>query len=166
MQNVNVSAVSVNHVFESAGFQIRGKRANCPFCSGSSRLTVSLTGEGLWYCHRCGRGGHIRNLGRELGIALPAPRVRKADTPKREFREWLSRKYSAMARLEHQLRIRAQWASVCLRFDPNHEPAWQALADFYHAERRLAEFFEAAADKIGRYQLYKKWRRRMRNENS
>src|SRR5258708_26715228 len=69
--SVNVAAILVK-----SGYRIRGRRADCPRCSGHSRLTVSFTDDGRFYCHRCGKGGNVRGLARRLGVTLPPPRLR------------------------------------------------------------------------------------------
>jgi hypothetical protein len=39
------------------------------------------------------------------------------------------------------------------------EPAWNALAEWHHAERSFTVFWQSATDKIGRYWLYRFWRK-------
>lgn len=129
-------------ILERAGYRIHGSRANCPHCTGHSRLTVSFTTDGLYYCHRCSRGGHVCQLSRAQGISLPAPRVRLADIPKKAFREWLHHKMTEMADRECRLSRRARWAMRALEYFPNWELAWSALADFYHARRNFQDFWE------------------------
>jgi len=51
-----------------AGFRVRtARRADCPSCTGSSRMTVAFAGE-VYFCHRCKRTGNRRTLARELGL--------------------------------------------------------------------------------------------------
>jgi hypothetical protein len=145
-------------VWEAAGFELRGNRATCPFCEGDRNLTVAIRGE-LFYCHRCHRGGNIRQLAGSHGVTLPPPRVRKADKPKAAFRAWLSAKMTKMALREHRTYRRAVWAAVALSDVPDFEPAWSALADWYHAERYFRLFWESTSDRLGRLELYKSWRR-------
>ena len=148
-------------ILESAGFQVRGTRATCPFCEGRRKLTVAIHGE-LFYCHRCQRGGNVRQLARSQGLNLPPPRVRKANGPKLAFRAWLSAKMSQMANLECQLARRAEWAKAALAFYPDHEAAWEALARWHHSERMFAMFWESASDKTGRFWMYRQWRKHAR----
>jgi hypothetical protein len=157
----NKSALAAHVILEREGFEIRGRRATCPYCGPQHTrrsLTVAIHGE-LFFCHRCHRGGSVRTLGRKQGIALPAPRVRLADRPKAEFRAWLSAKYGEMADLEYRLRRKAALAHIALGYFPDFAPAWNALAELYHHEHQLSVFFESACDKIGRYGMYRHWRR-------
>jgi hypothetical protein len=153
------SALSPELILTSARFRVRGKRADCPFCEGHRRLTVSLHGE-LYYCHRCQRGGNVRGLARSRGLTLPPPRVRKANGPKLAFRAWLAAKMSEMTNRERRLARRAEWAKAALAFYPDHEGAWEALAAWHRSERVFAMFWESASDKCGRYWLYRNWRKR------
>jgi hypothetical protein len=146
-------------ILERAGFRdFRGNRATCPHCEGRRRHTVSVRGE-LFYCHRCQRGGNVRRLARQQGLKLSSPRIRLADRPKTEFRKWLSVKMAELANQERRLYRRAEWAKVVLSYYPDMEPAWNALADWYHAERAFLSFWESATDRIGRYWLYRSWRK-------
>jgi hypothetical protein len=154
-------SVNVQTVLSTAGFtNFRGARCDCAFCDGGSHLTVSIREDkGLYHCFRCGKGGSIRGLARQQGLHLPPPRIRKADRPKAEFRAWLSQKAREMADLEYRLYCRVRWARACLRYYPEHEGAWSALADFYNNEHRFQTFWESACDKIGQYWMYRAWRR-------
>ncbi len=68
------SEFTMPELLERSGYRIHGRRADCVHCKGQSRLTASFTDE-LYYCHRCGRGGNLRTLARELGLETgPAPR--------------------------------------------------------------------------------------------
>jgi hypothetical protein len=156
---------NVHAVLEASGYRIRGQRADCPYCTGHARLTVALRGE-LFYCHRCARGGHIRQLARSMNIALPAPRVRLADIPKNQFRLWLAKKMSEMSRAEYALVKARKHALDYLEFFPSDqqdpqtcELAWAAIARYYHRERYFQTFWDYANDRIGRVSLYKTWRK-------
>src|SRR5258708_29896647 len=51
-----------------AGFRVRtARRADCPSCTGRSRMTVAFIGE-VYFCHRCKRTGSRESLARELGL--------------------------------------------------------------------------------------------------
>ncbi len=152
-----MSALSYDSAFRAAGFVVRGSRSSCPFCDGRSRSTVAIK-EGLWHCHRCLRGGHIGKLAREYGIELPAPRVRKANILKAQFREWLEAKMTELANCEHQLARRAALAIVALASFPDMNSAWTALAEYYANKQLFERFWQSASDKIGRYWLYRQWR--------
>lgn len=141
----------------AAGFRVRGHRADCVHCHGSSRLTVAFTRD-VAYCHRCGWTSSARRLARAQGRTVPVRRIGRARIRKKEFHEWLSKTYSQIAELEYRLHRKAKLARVALTFFPDFEPAWQALADLYHNERRFELFFESGQDKIGRFELYRAWR--------
>ena len=134
-----MSALSYDSAFRAAGFVVRGSRSSCPFCDGRSRSTVAIK-EGLWHCHRCLRGGHIGKLAREYGIELPAPRVRKANILKAQFREWLEAKMTELANCEHQLARRAALAIVALASFPDMNSAWTALARVLREQAAVRAF--------------------------
>ena len=162
MQTVAQSfdSVNVRAILTAAGYSVRGRnRANCPNCSGHSRLTVSFTNDGRFFCHRCGKGGHVRSLARNQGIELPAPRIRLSDVPKNQFRVWLSQKMSEMSSEEYKLTRRWRYAVAALQSFPEMDHAWQALADYYHKQRYFELFWESASDRCGRYWIYRAWRR-------
>jgi hypothetical protein len=144
-------------ILQTAGFRVLGTRADCPFCEGHRKLTVAVHGE-LFYCHRCQRGGSVRQLAREQGLTFPRPRVRKANQRKAAFRVWLSQKMSEMSREEHRLYRRVEWALAALNFYPDMTAAWSALAEWYNAQRKFEVFWQSANDKVGRYWLYRSWR--------
>jgi hypothetical protein len=145
-------------ILEQAGFVLRGRRATCPYCEGRRGSTVAITDD-LYYCHRCHRGGHVRSLARQLGHALPPPRTRKTNIPKTQFRAWLTNKMQQLTNEERRLSRRAEWAKAALTFYPDMQEAWTALAAWYHAERNFKIFWESASDNVGRYWLYRAWRK-------
>ncbi len=157
----NQSAVNNLHVFERAGYRIRNNRADCPSCEGHARLTVAIHGD-LFFCHRCHRGGNVRELARSQGLQFPQRRLRLADLPKKWFRQWLSEKSSEMAQRERRLYRQASYAHACLQFYPQHEGAWEVLRELYSEQRRFQRFWGLASDRIGRFQLYRWWRREWR----
>ena len=154
-----VNNLSTVAILTRAGYRVRGKRADCPTCAGGSRLTVSFTTDGRFFCFRCGKGGHIRQLARRQGLSLSEPRIGKASIKKMEFKRWLARKTSEMSREEHWLSRRREYAVAALEFFPDMPEAWQALADYYHAEQTFAEFWQHCSDRCGRYWLYRHWRK-------
>ncbi len=161
VSNVSAFCCSVNNnaIFERAGFRnVRRGRGDWPFCAGHRHGTVALK-DSLWFCHRCGRGGHVRQLARDLGVALPPPRIRLADIPKRAFREWLSAEMTRMADQERRLYANVRWARVALAYYPQMEAAWQALSEYYHRVHEFNRFWERASDRLGRFHLYREWRR-------
>jgi hypothetical protein len=130
-------------LLEAAGFHIHGRRAQCIHCQGHSRLTVSFTDE-VYFCHRCGKGGNIRTLSRQLGRALPqqTPEQRRAQTLAKEFTSWRNAAHALLVREYEYMRLQAGIARLVLRADPGCEEAWDLLARFYDAER----YFLAAFD--------------------
>ena len=156
-RNSAVNTISFTDLLERAGYRVHGNRADCPQCSGHSRLTVAIRGE-VYYCHRCKIGGNVRTIARRHGLSLPPPRLRLADQPKAEFRQWLSAQMNAMSRQEYRLYRRKIWGEAALSFYHDFEPAWCALARWYQQERAFALFWETVTDKIGRYGLYRAWR--------
>jgi hypothetical protein len=153
------SSVNVEAVLTNSGYRIRGRRADCPYCSGHSRLTVSFTDDGRFYCHRCARGGHIRSLAPVQGITLPPPRVRAANIPKMQFCAWLSEKMTVLADEERKAHKKLEWANTALFFYDDFESAWDFLAWFYARRCIWQTFWESATDNVGRYWLYRAWRR-------
>jgi hypothetical protein len=39
------------------------------------------------------------------------------------------------------------------------DEAWQALADYYHRQHFFEQFWIHASDKVGRFWLYRAWRK-------
>jgi hypothetical protein len=150
-------------ILEAAGYRVRGRRADCPRCEGHSRLTVSLT-KRLFYCHRCGVGGRISDLVRSQGISIPPRRYGRAHLWKTLFHARFNDRYVELANEERVLHKRARLAHVCLSYYPDHETAWQVLADLYHRERKIQNFFDLAHDKLGIRHLYRVWRLRTRSK--
>src|SRR5262249_38050785 len=130
-------------LLEMAGFRIRSaNRADCAHCSGSSIRTVSFTSE-VAHCFRCGCAAHRGGLANCVRLLRsdPASRVklraelrhrRAAESTLGRFERWrgerirqLSTQYRLLGRtlLAHEILLR--W--------PTCEPAWEALASFYHA---------------------------------
>lgn len=154
------SSVNVRAILISAGYSIHGRnRASCPHCSGHSRLTVAFTNDGRFFCHRCGKGGHVRSVAREQGISIPPTRIRKANIPKAAFRRWLSQEMIMLSNEERVAYKRMAWAKSALYFYPEFEPAWAFLRWFCERRHTWAYFWERATDNIGRLALYRAWRR-------
>jgi hypothetical protein len=156
----------VNAILRSAGFEIHRKRATCPSCSpqhARPSLTVAIDSDkGVWYCHRCGVGGSIRQLARAQGIILPPRRRGLAILRKQFFESWLKEKMSELSKEEHRLHKKARLAVVALSFPElrEFEPAWEALRKLYDRERVFENFWSKATSKIGRYGLYRGWRKK------
>jgi hypothetical protein len=148
---------SLQSLLLSAGFNVRGKRADCAYCSGSARLTVSFNNE-VAFCHRCKWTANRYQLAKGLGQAVSPRKIGNAEIRKKKFFDWLSLRYRQMANLERMTVRKARLALSVLEKYPDCEPAWTALARFYHVERYLRIFFEAAQDRVGRLELYRAWR--------
>ncbi len=140
--NVQAGSESVNHIFtallERDGYQISGRRARCPHCTGSRRLTVAI-GASVTYCHRCKRWENVRSLSRKFNIAIPEESAGHRDARRRAglFAEWVATCERMLLAHLGRLRARARWARVALVYDVEHEQAWTALANFYHQEAEL-----------------------------
>jgi hypothetical protein len=125
-------------LLEQAGFRIRGRRADCPHCEGSSRLTVSFNDE-VAFCHRCKWTGNLRSISRQFGIAV-APETaqhREARARVKQFEQWRSTCHRILADRFRDFGLRAERARQELALFPDCEPAWTALADFYHNEASM-----------------------------
>jgi hypothetical protein len=141
-QNFNVSS----HL-ELAGFRLRGRRAECIHCQGRSRWTVSFTPE-VAFCHRCHWTGNVITLARELGLLAGNPKMQwflrgvtkrrrqRAETEK--FDAWRNRSIRELSARYRYLSRKAALAGEVLRFKPDCEAAWDALARWHHAKARVS----------------------------
>jgi len=145
-------------LLERNGFRIRGSRADCIHCEGGSRGTVSFSAE-VAFCHRCKWTANAAQLAGAFGEGAPpeSPEHREARLRVEGFKQWLSETYQQAADEEYQLSRKAELGKKILARFPDCEAAWEALARWYHAERRLAAFFELAQCKAGRFALFEKW---------
>jgi hypothetical protein len=148
---------SIQSLLSSAGFRVREKRAECVHCSGSAKLTVSFNNE-VAHCHRCKWSANRWQLAKGLGQTVSPRKIGKVEVRKKRFFAWLSLRYGQMADLERVTVRKARLALSVLEKYPDCEPAWAALANFYHVEHYLRIFFESAQDRIGRLELYRAWR--------
>ncbi len=137
---------SFAELLRQVGFHIRGWRADCIHCEGHSRLTVSFTNE-VAYCHRCQWTANVRTLSRELGLRLaPLTReVREKHERNERFTGWVNTCNTILVRRLRHLTRRAELAKNVLAILPDFEPAWTALADFYHAEAELCGALDVLA---------------------
>jgi hypothetical protein len=150
---------SLPSLLTAAGFAVRGGRFNCR-CDGGSRYTGSFDeSKGVAYCHRCHLSLTTRQLGREQRLAIPSRRIGRARIMRQRFREWLDTQTKEMSNRERLLARRAEWAKAALTFFPEMESAWSTLAEWYRSRRVLEVFWESARDKVGRYWLYRNWRK-------
>lgn len=143
---------------EQAGYRIQGHRASCPRCQGSRKLTVAIHPNGLFFCHRCHFGGHVKQLAKQLGFTVPVRPLGKASIRKQRFRAWLAAKQTELADEERRLARRGVWAEIALAHFRDMDQAWDALAAWHHERRRFEVFWPSCSDKIGRYWLYRAWR--------
>jgi hypothetical protein len=164
-------SANVHAILVTAGYQnFRRTRANCPHCHEGHRppdLTVAIHGD-LFYCHRCGRGGHIRQLARVQGINLPSRRQGLARLRKMFFEDWLKKKMTDVSKEEFNLHRKASLAHVALQFPELSDflPAWEALRRWHERERSFEYFWSLATDKLGRIHLYRYWRKNVADRTS
>jgi hypothetical protein len=152
---------TMTQLLVASGFRVWRNRADCRACDGSSGLTVSISEpKGLAYCHRCEWTATRVQLAKQQGITIPEKKIGLALLRKLRFMEWLGVAMTTMARREHQLARRAEWAKAALCFYPGLEPAWAILAQWYHARRSFEIFWQEVRDRIGRRSLYVAWRKR------
>jgi len=132
-------------LLERAGFEVRGTRANCPYCEGSSKLTVRIGPGPVFFCHRCKRSGNTRTLARQLRIAIqPESReVLERRALENRFDQWRDKRQKILAKRFYSLSLRAQWAKAALSFYPEWELAWDTLSAFYHREAELSAALDA-----------------------
>ena len=148
----------MHELLQAAGYEVRRNRATCT-CSGRARFTIAVARE-VAYCHRCKATWNAWSLARGLNQPIPARRVGKARIRKEQFHLWLKTKSGELANRESLLSRQAILAESVLAVFPQCESAWSALARFYHGRRNFEIFFGLASHKIGRLQLYRRWRRR------
>jgi hypothetical protein len=117
------------------GIQIRGNRADCPNCEGTSQLTMAVRSD-YAYCHRCHRTIQHRELARAVGVAIPreTPEQRAERARAREFEEWKDTLWRILSGELVRSTVIAQFAKRTLEIFPKDEVAWRELAEFYHAE--------------------------------
>jgi len=143
--SVDQSTDDFYSLLERAGFEVRGTRANCPFCEGSSRLTVRIGPGDVYYCHRCHGSGNTRTLLRRFGLPLaPESReVRERRALENRFDQWCDKRQKILAKEFHTLSRRAHRAGIALTFYPDWDAAWNALAMFYDREAELSAALDA-----------------------
>jgi hypothetical protein len=127
-------------LLEQAGFRVHGTRAECPYCEGTSRLTVRIGPGPVFFCHRCKKSGNARTLSRELKISLaPESRaVRDRRVRERFFEQWRGACQLDLLDELYKLTLKAECAKQTLPLLAHHdalaEIEWQALADLYHRQ--------------------------------
>ena len=144
---------SMSGLLRDAGFVLRGaSRADCAHCHGHSRGTVVFSSE-VAFCHRCKWRANIVMLAREAGLLHSDPQSMASirDRARRRQRlEFQMQKFESWR--EGQIRrvsdyYRRQWraanqAAQVLAELQDCEPAWCALARFYHAQARLSAILD------------------------
>ncbi len=141
-----------------AGFRVRGNRADCFHCKGSSRGTVSFN-RLVAFCHRCKWSANARQLAHKVGCTVPTetPEHRLARQRVERFHQWLWKRYTKLGYIERRLARCAEWAKAALNYFPGMDSAWAALAGWYHERRALSAFFELAECKAGRRAMFAEW---------
>ncbi len=145
-------ALEMRSLLERAGFRIRGKRADCVHCEGSSRGTVSFTDE-LAFCHRCQWTANTFILARQLGLLRGNPEMRekfareiterkRVHAEEEEFDRWRDGIIRIVNAKHRSLWRNAGLAQDVLAKFPDCEPAWSALGRWYHAEARLTSILD------------------------
>lgn len=80
-------------------------RSNCPFCGDTKLHLYANPRKGVYFCHRCGARGFLRDLGFPEVPALPPPEVGRPCAPPekldRVYRELLSNLGLSGIHLEH-----------------------------------------------------------------
>jgi hypothetical protein len=135
---------TISELLEQAGFPIRGRRADCIYCEGHSRLTVAFTDE-VAYCHRCHWTGNISSLSRELGISLAQETLtqsRRRRASEAQFREWSNTCYMILLHRQRYLTECAEIGKDILAEHPDCDDAWSLLADLYHGEAEINAAFD------------------------
>lgn len=145
-------------LLKQAGFNVVGRRAECVHCRGHARLTVSFNDQ-VAHCHRCKWSANKYQIEKGLGMKVKPRRIGKSKLMKKRFFVWLWDRYGKLADQERKLARKAEWAKAALTNFPDWDMPLDHLAKWYHARRNLESFAEKAQDKIGRYRLYRAWRK-------
>ena len=142
-----------------AGFKnVSSSRADCPRCKGHHGTVAYDLRKQVFNCHRCHWGSGTRSL--EKSLCLPVtpetPEAREIRLREERREKWVSEKYSALAKEEYGLARRAELAKKVLAKNPDCEPAWAALAIWYHKRRRLENTLLLLGCNSGRAGLLRK----------
>ena len=150
---MNSGQFDMRSLLDQAGFRLRGTtRADCIHCTGGSRSTVSFTGE-VAFCHRCHWRANTIMLARQLGLLRSSTEAARAfgeearrravtDAKIGRFEEWRQARIREVSDKFRSLSSTAVRAEEILRGFPDCEPAWDALARFYHARAQLSAAFD------------------------
>jgi hypothetical protein len=142
------TVLSMPDLLERSGFRLRGRnRADCIHCAGHSVGTVSYTTE-VAYCHRCAWSANSVLLRKQLGLLPSDPeskRRARAEAHQRasclriikRFAVWRETNIQMYSTELRRMGRNAVIAMEVLNRYPDCEPAWDALARFYHREAEL-----------------------------
>lgn len=155
-------AFEMRSLLEQAGFRIHRTRADCIKCEGSSRATVSFNAE-VAHCHRCKWSANTFTLARDLGLLRGDPEARarfrrevedrkRVNAELEKFEQWRNSRIRQASTRHRLLWRKALLAQDVLREFPDFEPAWDALARWYHAEAQLSATLDYLSfSKAGRW---------------
>lgn len=144
---------SMPSLLEAHGCRIRtAGRADCADCAGRSRATVAFTAE-VAFCHRCQWRASRFTLARQLGvIGHNAESIRELRGQERRrrslesilaaFENWREARLRETTSRYRVLGLQAALACQVLSRWPECDPAWNALARFYHDEARLCSVLD------------------------
>lgn len=150
---MNNWSFSMRGLLEHAGFVVRGaNRADCIHCQGQSRATVAFNSE-VAFCHRCKWTANVVTLAKNAGIlrggSAAAAAIRESvhrsaqiNSEIQRFETWREKQIRIVSDRYRSLSQNAIRAAEVLSKSPNREAAWNALADFYHAEAYLSTLFD------------------------
>jgi hypothetical protein len=136
-----------NLLREKYDLRIVGRRANCPKCTGSSKLTMAVRDD-FAFCHRCRHTIQFRKL-----RPVPESPEEKAERVRAaRFREWCSTVWRLVSDELVRFTMISECAKRTLALLPNEETAWDELADFYHSEAGLMAALDfLSCEKVSRW---------------
>ena len=135
-------------LLERGGFGIRSAtRADCAYCTGRSRGTVAFT-DTLAFCHRCHWKANRPGLAQQLGLLGADPNAQRKfrrearhrqtiESTLASFERWREARLRETTNRYRVLGRQAALARQVLSLWPECDPAWNALARFYHDEGKL-----------------------------
>jgi hypothetical protein len=129
---------ALRDLMEARGFRVKGNRADCIFCDGGSRLTVSIRQE-TYYCHRCQKSGGVNSLKRELGMPITPETQAERDRRQLEirFESWREAAEFLIDDYQQKKSRLIPLVTLALNDFPDMGAAWEVLRDFYDSEATL-----------------------------